>query len=65
MPPTKSQDSIVQRFKKLEISMKLRNPPMDDPDLRWVKMNIEELDDGVFPDGNELKYANVLWKKYR
>ena len=78
MPPTKSkrlidvigeqeksQDLIVKRLKKLEISIKLRNPPMDDPDLRWIENKIEESDGGVVPNRQELEYANTLWKIYK
>ena len=61
----KSQDWIVTKFKKLEISMKLRNPPMDDPDLRWVGNKIGEFDGGVVPNREELDYANKLYKKYK
>ena len=61
----KSQNWIVERFKKLEISMKLRNPPMDDPDLRWVENKIGEFDGGVVPNRQELEYANTLWKIYK
>ena len=78
MPPTKSkrlidvigeqeksQDWIVERLKKLEISIKLHNPSMDDPDLRWVT-ELLELDLEVCPPSRQdLERANVLWKKYR
>ena len=65
----KSQDWIVKKFKKLEISMKLRNPPMDDPDLRWVERQIEKFDEGRDNYGksitkNDLIQANLYWKKY-
>ena len=65
----KSQDWIVKKFKKLEISMKLRNPPMDDPDLRWVERQIEKFDEGRDNYGkpvtkNDLLQANLYWKKY-
>ena len=78
MPPTKSkrlidvigeqeksQDWIVERLKKLEISIKLHNPSMDDPDLRWIENKIEESDGGVVPNRQELEYANTLWKIYK
>ena len=78
MPPTKSkrlidvigeqeksQDWIVQRFKKLEISMKLRNNSFGETDIGWVKGKIEEFGGGVVPNKEELDYANRLWKKYK
>ena len=61
----KSQDWIVQRFKKLEISMKLRESQMGETDIGWVKGKIEEFDGGVVPNKEELDYANRLWKKYK
>ena len=83
MPPTKSkrlidvigeqeksQDWIVQRFKKLEISIKLHGAwgKIDGEaktDISWVENKIEEFDGGVVPNREELNYANVLWKKYK
>ena len=83
MPPTKSkrlidvigeqeksQDWIVQRFKKLELSMKLHsdwNKPEGETtiDIGWVKGKIEEFGGGVVPNKEELDYANRLWKKYK
>ena len=83
MPPTKSkrlidvigeqeksQDWIVKKFKKLEISMKLHSD-WSKPDggatvdVGWVKNKIEEFDGGVVPNKEELDYANKLWKKYK
>ena len=83
MPPTKSkrlidvigeqeksQDWIVKKFKKLEISMKLHSD-WGKPDggatvdVGWVKNKIEEFDGGVVPNRQELEYANTLWKIYK
>ena len=62
---TRAQDWIVERFKKLEISMKLRDNPFGETDIGWVKSKIEEFDGGVVPNKEELDYANRLWKKYK
>ena len=83
MPPTKSkrlidvigeqeksQDWIVERFKKLELSMKLHSDwgkPEGETtiDIGWVKNKIGEFDGGVVPNKEELDYANRLWKIYK
>ena len=70
MSPTKSQDWIVERFKKLELSIKLHsdwNKPEGESkvDVRWVEDKMEEFDGGVVPNKEQLDYANRLWKKYK
>ena len=41
------------------------NPSIDNRDLRWVERKMVEYDEGHRPNEEELKYANVLWKKYK
>ena len=65
-----SQDWIVKRFKKLEISIKLHSTwgkPEGEAvtNLNWVENKISEFDGGVVPNREELDYANRLWKKYK
>ena len=70
----KSQDWIVKKFKKLEISIKLRRTwgemeasafASKKTDLNWVENKIEEFDGGVVPNREVLNYANRLWKLYK
>tara|TARA_Y100000034_G_scaffold96773_1_gene117931 strand:+ start:163 stop:408 length:246 start_codon:yes stop_codon:yes gene_type:complete len=66
----KSQDWIVKKFKKLEITIKLHsdwNKPEGDAktDAGWVENKIDEFDGGIVPNREVLNYANVLWKKYK
>jgi len=66
----KSQDWIVKKFKKLEITIKLHsdwNKPEGDAktDASWVENKIDEFDGGIVPNREVLNYANVLWKKYK
>ena len=66
----KSQDWIVERLKKLELSIKLHsdwNKPEGEAkvDIDWVGNKIGEFDGGIVPNKEELDYANRLWKKYK
>ena len=66
----KSQDWIVQRLKKLEISIKLHGTwgKIDGEartDINWVENKIGEFDGGVVPNREVLNYANRLWKLYK
>ena len=83
MPPTKSkrlidvigeqeksQDWIVERFKKLKLSIELHSDwGKPDGDAKtnasWVENKIEEFDGGVVPNREVLNYANRLWKLYK
>tara|TARA_Y100000310_G_scaffold636_1_gene918 strand:- start:55 stop:300 length:246 start_codon:yes stop_codon:yes gene_type:complete len=66
----RTQDWIIERFKKLEISIKLHSTwgkPEGEAkvDVGWVENKIGEFDGGVVPNREELGYANRLWKKYK
>ena len=65
----KSQDWIVKKFKKLEITIKLHGTwgKIDGEaktDISWVENKIEEFDGGVVPNREDLIYANKVWKKF-
>ena len=65
------QEQIIERFNKLRfrISFKAREAhKLSDletlNDMDWVKRKIEDLEGGVVLDGDHMRVANNLWKRY-
>tara|TARA_Y100000034_G_C6786483_1_gene351836 strand:+ start:408 stop:782 length:375 start_codon:yes stop_codon:yes gene_type:complete len=65
------QEQIIERFNKLRfrISFKAREShKLSDletlNDMDWVKRKIEDLEGGVVLDGDHMRVANNLWKRY-
>jgi hypothetical protein len=65
------QEQIIERFNKLRfrISFKARESHnLSDletlNDMDWVKRKIEDLEGGVVLDGDHMRVANNLWKRY-
>ena len=76
MPPIKSKKKLIDiiedefardynwifdKYMVLLGRIQSHNPSIDNSDLRWIENKIYEYDEGgVFPNKEELKYANDL-----
>ena len=63
------ENEVLNKFGRLLRLMESYNPPMDDPELRWVEGQIDKFNEGSDNYGrpitkSDLIQANLYWKKY-
>ena len=63
------ENEVLNKMGRLLRLIESTNPSMDDPDLRWVEIQIEKFDEGRDNYGKpitkkDLIQANLYWKKY-
>ena len=63
------ENEVLNKLGRLLRLISSTNPSMDDPELRWVEVQIQKFDEGSDNYGkpitrNDLLQANLYWKKY-
>ena len=63
------ENEVLNKLGRLLRLISSTNPSMDDPELRWVEVQIQKFDEGSDNYGkpitkNDLLTANLYWKKY-
>ena len=63
------ENEVLNKFGRLLRLMESYNPPMDDPELKWVEGQIDKFNEGSDNYGrpitkSDLIQANLYWKKY-
>ena len=63
------ENGVLNKLGRLLRLIESYNPPMDDPELRWVEGQIDKFNEGSDNYGrpitkSDLIQANLYWKKY-